>query len=58
MFLCGADLSEVPAGLPAGEEAETTPGVCGGTAALRARHGQGVGAGDAGIHLPDFPSGV
>lgn len=55
---CGsADIPEVPAGLPTGEEAERTPGLRGGPAAVRARHGQRVGAGDVGVHLPDVPSG-
>lgn len=55
--LCCADLSQVPAGLPAGEEAEGPPGLCGGSAAVRAQHGQRVGAGDAGVRLPGVPPG-
>lgn len=52
-----ADLSEILAGLPAGEEAEKPPGLRGVAAALRARSRQGVGAGDAGLHLPGVPTG-
>lgn len=55
--LCGADLPEVPAGLPSGEEAKRPPGVCCGAAAVRAGHWEGVGARTAGLHLPNVPTG-
>lgn len=58
VFLRAADLPEVPAGLPAGEEAEQTHGLRGGAAAVRTRHRQGVRAGNVGVHHPDVPSGV